>query len=198
MNCACIGEGVHDKPGVRPDGQQCEQKTSIAMLMQSQAASITVSKPSNGSAELRIVVRATGESRVSAAYNASTVHRSAAAVGGVQPNSSRTWVAQCGAGNDGAAVWVGPHERQERRVERRLERRVDYADGHDELRTGRRVDCEVHRSAAANDDLRQCGADVEQPPAWSSLGRRRNAAVEVVAAGVARICPSFHVTCATA
>ncbi len=91
VQCACIGEGVQDKPGTRPDGQQCEQHTRVAMVLQSQAASVTVSKPSNGSVDLRIVVRATGESRLLAAYNASAIHRSATGGGGMQPNSSRIW-----------------------------------------------------------------------------------------------------------
>jgi hypothetical protein len=91
VQCACIGEGVQDKPGTWPDGQQCEQDTSISLVLQLQAASVTVLKPSNGSADLRIVLRATGESRVLAAYSASAVHRSAKGGDGMQPNSSRTW-----------------------------------------------------------------------------------------------------------
>jgi hypothetical protein len=91
LQCSCIAEGVHDKPGTLPDGQQCEQRTSIAMLLQSQAASITVRKPSNGSANMQIMLRATGESRVSVAFSASTVRRSATVSDGMQPNSSRTW-----------------------------------------------------------------------------------------------------------
>jgi hypothetical protein len=91
VQCACTGQGLRGKPGMFADGQQCEQEPSVAMLLQSQAVSITVPKPSNGSAPVQVVVRAGGESRMMAAYTASMVHRSATAGEGAQPNSSRTW-----------------------------------------------------------------------------------------------------------
>jgi hypothetical protein len=91
VQCACIGAGVHEKPGVLTNGQQCEQDTIISMLMQSQAVSITLPKPSNGSADLRIVVQATGESRMVAEYSARMVRRSEAMRGTVQQNSTRSW-----------------------------------------------------------------------------------------------------------
>jgi hypothetical protein len=90
VTCACIGEGIRYKDGTRPDGQQCEQSTTIGMLLQSHAILITVFKPSNSSPS-SIRVHVAGESQVSLKYSASMVHRSAAAGDGLQPNSSRTW-----------------------------------------------------------------------------------------------------------
>ena len=87
----CVGAGMHETPGMLTNGQQCKQDTTIGMLMQSQAVSITLPKPSNGSADFRIVVQAVGESRMVAVYSASMVRQSAGARVLVQPNSSRTW-----------------------------------------------------------------------------------------------------------
>jgi hypothetical protein len=91
VQCACVGAGMHETPGMLTNGQQCKQDTTIGMLMQSQAVSITLPKPSNGSADFRIVVQAVGESRMVAVYSASMVRQSAGARVSVQPNSSRTW-----------------------------------------------------------------------------------------------------------
>jgi hypothetical protein len=82
---------MHEKPGVLTHGQECEQDTIVGMLMQAQAVSIKLPKPSNGSADLRIVVQAAGESRMVAVYSASMARQSAAAGGAAQPNSSRAW-----------------------------------------------------------------------------------------------------------
>jgi hypothetical protein len=91
VRCSCIESGLRDKPGTLPDGRQCEQEPFVAMLLQSHAISITVPKPSNGSAAVQIVLRATGEHQMSAIYSASVVRRSAGAAVGAQPISSRTW-----------------------------------------------------------------------------------------------------------
>jgi hypothetical protein len=93
VRCTCVGVDVHTKPGAVTEGQQCEQDTSIGMMLQTQDVSITVSKPSNGSGvDGRIVLRATGEKSVSVAYSASMVRQSGA-VGsvGAQLISSRSW-----------------------------------------------------------------------------------------------------------
>jgi hypothetical protein len=64
---------------------------SISMQLQSQAVSMTVPKPGNGSAAVQLVVQAVGESRMAAAYSASMARRSGAADDAVLPNSNRTW-----------------------------------------------------------------------------------------------------------
>jgi hypothetical protein len=91
VHCACVGENVHEKSGSLTSGQQCEQGTTVSMLLQSRAVSITMLKPSNGSAAVQIVVNAGGESRTVALYSASMVRRSAMPSVGAAPNSSRVW-----------------------------------------------------------------------------------------------------------
>jgi hypothetical protein len=61
------------------------------MRLQSQAVSMTVPKPGNGSTAVQLVVQAVGKSRMAAAYSASMARRSGAADDAVLPDSNRTW-----------------------------------------------------------------------------------------------------------
>jgi hypothetical protein len=71
VQCSCIGAGLRDKPGTIPDGAECAQDTSIAMLIESHSAVVKVQKPGNLSETIEIVLRAEGDEPYDAQYTIS-------------------------------------------------------------------------------------------------------------------------------
>jgi hypothetical protein len=71
VQCSCIGAGLRDKPGTIPDGAECAQDTSIAMLIESRNAFVKVQKPGNSSETINIVLRAEGNEPYDAQYTIS-------------------------------------------------------------------------------------------------------------------------------
>ena len=94
VECACVGDGLLDKPGTFPDGRQCEQELRVGMLIQSQSLTQKVLKPSNAatnSSRIRIVLDARGDRQFQAPFNLSMVRKVAGAAGSNAANSSREW-----------------------------------------------------------------------------------------------------------
>ena len=68
VECACTGEGLHDRPGTYPDGGSCVQDTSVDMLIQSRHMIFQVHKPGNHTEMVHVVVRAEGEQPFTAPF----------------------------------------------------------------------------------------------------------------------------------
>ena len=72
--CSCIGDGLRHKPGVVPDGQQCQQEARVDLHMQSEKLRLKVRKPGSLSELLAVIVYATGEMKFSAQYSLGITH----------------------------------------------------------------------------------------------------------------------------
>ena len=70
--CSCTGDGLRHKPGVVPDGQQCQQEARVDLHVQSKKLLLKVRKP--GSERLAVIVNATGETKFSAQYSLGITH----------------------------------------------------------------------------------------------------------------------------
>jgi serine/threonine protein kinase len=71
VRCSCVGAGLQSKHGVREDGRQCEQQTSINLLTQTRSVAMTVQKPSVRAGAVDVVFTAAGEIGFTASYNMS-------------------------------------------------------------------------------------------------------------------------------
>jgi hypothetical protein len=69
VECSCVGEGLDFFPGVRADGQQCQQQTSIRLLTQTSRVTMSVQKPSFRADAVAVVFAAAGETGFTASYN---------------------------------------------------------------------------------------------------------------------------------
>ena len=72
--CSCIGDGLRHKPGVVPDGQQCQQEARVDLHVQSKKLLLKVRKPGSLSERLAVIVNATGETKFSAQYSLGITH----------------------------------------------------------------------------------------------------------------------------
>jgi hypothetical protein len=68
VECACVGDGLRDRPGTEPDGRLCTQATGIDMLALTRTIVVNLQKPSNNS-DMHVVVQAKGERTVRLHYD---------------------------------------------------------------------------------------------------------------------------------
>ncbi len=67
MQCFCVGaDGLQDRPGVFPDGRQCQQATKVDLYVQSKTITVRAQKPGNYREKLAVTVRVDGETSFSA------------------------------------------------------------------------------------------------------------------------------------
>ena len=89
VHCACVGGGLHDKPGIYPDGQHCQGETRVDLLIQSQRILLVLGKPSSQNETIQILVQATGEAPLNVSYNVSMLRTTS--VPPIKPISSHNW-----------------------------------------------------------------------------------------------------------
>jgi hypothetical protein len=89
VHCTCVGGGLHDKPGIFPDGQHCQGETRVDLLIQSQRILLVLRKPSSQNEKIQILVQATGEAPLNVSYNVSMLRTTS--VLPIKPISSHNW-----------------------------------------------------------------------------------------------------------
>ena len=108
MQCFCVGaDGLQNRPGVFPDGRQCQQATQVDLYVQSKTIIVRAQKPGNYSEKLAVTVRVDGETSFSALYSMVITHYFA----GVGNHTNVTWPSihdQTLALNGFALIWDTP------------------------------------------------------------------------------------------
>jgi hypothetical protein len=75
VQCFCVGaDGLQDRPGVFPDGRQCQQATQVDAYVQSRTIIVRAQKPGNYSEKLTVTVRVDGETSFGALYSMGITH----------------------------------------------------------------------------------------------------------------------------
>jgi hypothetical protein len=75
VRCSCVGaDGLQNKPGVFPDGRQCQQATQVDLYVQSKTITVRAPKPGNYSEKLAVTVRVNGETSFGALYSMVITH----------------------------------------------------------------------------------------------------------------------------